>query len=87
MLYILLLIIPLAIYAALSVALMFHLKRYNIDQRSTKKISALFISVSLILAFFTTVAFFSVPWNSLNLNETIGNFIPSSSSNLNQLTN
>lgn len=87
MLYILILIIPFVAYAALAAALLFHLKRYNIDANSTKKISALFISVSTALAIFATIAFFNVPWDKLDINEILGNFIPSSSQDFNQLNN
>lgn len=76
--YILILIIPLLIYAALSASVLFHLKRYAIAGDLTRKIAKLFIAVSVILTIFTAWSFFNVPWGELNLTDMIQNALNNS---------
>lgn len=71
--YVFILIIPLLIYAVLSVSVLFHLKRYAIAGDFTQKIAKLFIAVSVILTIFTAWSFFNVPWGELNLTDMIQN--------------
>ncbi len=73
MLYVIILIIPLLIYTALSAFILFHLKRYGIAGDLTQKIIILFFIVSAALIFFTVWSFFNVPWNELNLTDMIQN--------------
>ncbi len=73
MLYVLLLIIPLLFYAALSVTILFHLKKYGIAGDFSRQIIILFFIVSVILILFTAWGFFSIPWDELNLIEMIQN--------------
>lgn len=76
MLYVLLLIFPLLIYAFFSAAILFHLKKYGIGANPTKNLSAIFIIISLILIAFTSAAFFNIPWNSVNLSNIIQSIFP-----------
>lgn len=69
MIYLLILIIPLLIYAVLAAAILFHLKRYGIAGDFTKKLIIGFLIISAVLIIFTAWAFFSIPWNELNLSE------------------
>lgn len=71
MLYLLILIIPLMFYAALSAFILFHLKRYGIAGDLTKKLTAGFIAASLVLFIFSVWSFFNIPWKELNLEEII----------------
>lgn len=78
MFYILILIIPLLIYAALSASILFHLKRYGIAGDFTKKIIALFFAVSILLILFTAWSFLNVPWDKLKLTAMIQNALKNS---------
>lgn len=66
MLYILILLIPVLIYAALSALILFHLKKYGITGDFTRQIIILFFIVSVILLFSATWSFFSISWSELN---------------------
>lgn len=74
MLYLLILIIPLLIYATLSTLIIFHLKKYGIEGDFTRQLYMLFAIVSVFLIIMTTWAFFSVPWNDINIAELIQSF-------------
>ncbi len=76
MLYILILVLPLIFYAVFACVILFHLNRYSINEFATKKITAAFVAVSLVLIIFTSLAFFAIPWNNLGLND-IENYINS----------
>ncbi|MFH1049031.1 MAG: hypothetical protein V1732_05210 [Patescibacteria group bacterium] len=67
MLYVIILILPLLIYAVLSAIILFHLKKYGIAGDFTRQIIILFFMVSVILIFFTALSFFNIPWDELNL--------------------
>lgn len=69
MLYLLILIFPLLLYAIFAVAIMFHLKKYAIQGDSAPKIAAVFIFVSLVLSAFAIAAYLRVPWENLNLKD------------------
>lgn len=73
MLYVLILIIPLLIYAALSASILFHLKRYGIVGDFTQKIIILFFAISITLILFAVWSFFNIPWNELSLADMIQN--------------
>lgn len=73
--YILLLIIPLLIYATLSTAIIYHLKKYGIAGDLTQKLIIWFFVISIVLIFLTTWSFFNVPWNEINLSGMIPNTI------------
>ncbi len=69
MLYIFLLLLPLLFYAVFARIIIFHLNRYSINENATNKITAAFVIISLILAIFTSLAFFAIPWNNLSLTD------------------
>lgn len=69
MLYILFLILPLLLYAVFARIIIFHLKRYSINENVTNKITSAFIAISLALVVFTALAFSAIPWNSLKLDD------------------
>lgn len=75
--YIILLILPLLFYAALSATILFHLKKYGIAGDFTRQIIILFFIVSIVLIFYTVWSFFSISWDQLNLTEIIQNVLNS----------
>lgn len=77
MLFILIFIIPLLIYAGLSATILFHLKKYGIPGDFTRQITILFFIVSIVSIFYTVWSFFNVPWDQLNLTEIIQNILNS----------
>lgn len=74
MLYLLFLILPLLLYAVFARVIIFHLKRYSINERATNSMTAVFLAISLVLIIFTSITFFSIPWNDLNLSDIINYF-------------
>ncbi len=75
MFYFLLLIIPLLIYIILATALTFHLKKYGLSGDATKRMSKVFIAVSIILIILTIFMFFSIDWEEFEINELLQDFI------------
>lgn len=75
MLHFLLLIIPLLIYIILAVALIFHLKKYGLSGDATKKMSEVFMAVSIILIISAIFMFFSVDWEEFDIAELLQGFI------------
>jgi hypothetical protein len=77
MLYILLLIIPILIYAILSFTILFHLKKYGIAGDVTRQINILFFIISFFLISMTVWTYFGVPWDQLDLAGMVQNFFNS----------
>ena len=74
MLHLFLLIIPLIIYIILATALIFHLKKYSLVGDITKKMTKIFLSVSIILIAAIIFAFFSIDWENFKIEELFQNF-------------
>lgn len=71
MIHILILALPILLYAIFARIIIFHLNRYSINNPATKQIISAFIAVSFVLIIFTAWAFFNIPWNNLKLDDII----------------
>ncbi len=76
MIYIFILLLPLLLYAVFARIIIFHLKRYSINENTTKKITAAFVIVSLILSILTSLAFFAIPRDNIKL-DSFANYLNS----------
>lgn len=65
MLILLVFISLVGIYLALSAAILYHLWKFDIDPKTTKRASVVFVMVSLVLLASTAFVFFRTPWEEL----------------------
>ncbi len=66
MLYLVFLLLPLLLYAVFARIIIFHLKRYSINEGATRNMTTFFVGISIVLILFTSLAFFAIPWDNLN---------------------
>jgi hypothetical protein len=62
------LIIILVIYFAVTVAVVYHFKHYNLSGKFTKKAMTIFLTVSLVFFILNIVSFAWIPWKEISQN-------------------
>ncbi len=63
--------IPTGAFFLLGSTILYHLRKYGLEGDSTKKAAMLFSAVLIFISLFIILVFFSIDWNSVNVNDFI----------------
>ncbi len=54
-----------AMYIALAITIVYHVKKFDVDDKTAKRAILLFSSISFLLIVFATFVFFNISWETL----------------------